>query len=285
MDEGEKLFRQAAAVKPPSGYAFQALGYHALCEARFAEASGWFEKALPLLSEKTYLRQYYHDSLLASGDFDLLLEALQASALEPGRLVSASMQIMRVEAIRGDKNKARLQLARVVELYPWLQRDSTLKALESVLSCCENDVKGYLQAMGDTPSFEASFLRGQLKEAADFAILDKQDQCAEHGLLYLEATRSGAKELAETHWKALLAELDKGGRDMRLFGQMLNSGKPQGPPSAQRIAIDPRDKRVLLVVLAQCAPDQAKELLALARRLDFHHDAISLCLAKFLKQP
>jgi hypothetical protein len=49
------------------------------------------------------------------------------------------------------------------------------------------------------------------------------------------------------------------------------------------LTIEPRTKRVYLAVLAQRFPDQAKEILALARTLDFHRDAISLCLRQVLK--
>jgi hypothetical protein len=42
------------------------------------------------------------------------------------------------------------------------------------------------------------------------------------------------------------------------------------------------DKRVLLVVAAKRFPDHAKDLLPLARRLDFYADVTSLCLAKVM---
>jgi hypothetical protein len=53
--------------------------------------------------------------------------------------------------------------------------------------------------------------------------------------------------------------------------------------AVRRLTIEPSLKRVLLVVVARRQPDQAKELLALARSLDFQRDATSLILRKMLK--
>jgi hypothetical protein len=50
------------------------------------------------------------------------------------------------------------------------------------------------------------------------------------------------------------------------------------------LMIDVRNKRVLVAVAARRFPDKAKELLALARVLDFHRDVTSLCLRKVLDQ-
>jgi hypothetical protein len=83
----------------------------------------------------------------------------------------------------------------------------------------------------------------------------------------------------------LLADLKKGGREEKRFAEILASGKPPTVPLPQRLAIEPTKKRVLLAVLAQRQPDQAAEMLALAKKLDFQHDALSLCLGKVWKQP
>jgi tetratricopeptide (TPR) repeat protein len=285
LDEDEKLCRQAASADPPSGFACYSLGFRALSQARFGEARGWFEKALPLLTEKTLARQMHYDALLANGDYDPLLQVLQTDAQVPGRKLTATMQMIRVHAIRGDKAKAQQTLAEAVQISTADQRNETRKALESMVCCCTKDVDGYLKSLGDTPSFAAAFLRGQLKEAAELATLDRQDASTCHGLLYLEASRSGAKDLAETQWDALLADLKKGGREEKRFAEILASGKPPTVPLPQRLAIEPTKKRVLLAVLAQRQPDQAAEMLALAKKLDFQHDALSLCLGKVWKQP
>jgi tetratricopeptide (TPR) repeat protein len=283
-DEGDKLMQQAASATPPSGFAQYSQGYRAMTEARFAEAAGWFEKALGLLADKTVVRPMYYDALLANHDYDPLLEALQKDAQMPGRHDFATTQIVRVHAIRGDKAMARQLIVEAVQSYPPPSRDMAEKSLESMVCCCENDVDGYLKAVGDTPSFPAALLRGRLKEAADLVGFNNPDAISFQGLLYLEASRSGAKELADAHWGALLAELKKGGRDHRVFADVLEGRKLPDKRLPQRLPIEPTAKRVLLAVMAQRYPDQNEEMLNMARQLDFHHDAISLCLHKFLQK-
>lgn len=284
VDEGDKLFQQAATADPPSGYAMYGLGYRAFSEARFSEARTWFEKALTQMKDKSIPRKMLHDALLASGDYDRLLQALQPEANVPGKKLGTLIQMLRVQAIRGDKDKARQQVAEVLKI-SGPQRDSVQQALDTVLACCENDVPGYLKAVGKAPAFEAALLRGELKQATDLAGLASPDSVAFHGLLYLEATRAGAKDIADKEWRALLADLGKGGRGQRLFGDVLTGHKPIASRLPQRLPLDPISKRVLLAVAAQRFPDQARELLTMARKLDFQHDAISLCLRKYLAQP
>jgi hypothetical protein len=226
-----------------------------------------------------------YDALLANGDFDALLQALQRDAQLPGDHLLATTQIMRVHAIRGDKAMARQKLAEVLRLSGLHDRALAQQALESMLCCCEKNADGYLKSVGDTPSFEAAFLRSHFDQAAGLVKADDPQAIAYHGLLYLQAMRSGAKDQAEASWSALLADLQKGGREQRLFGELLAGRKPLEGHAAQRVPLEPDSKRVLLAVLAQRYPDRAKDFLSLARRLDFQHDAISLCLRSFLQQP
>src|SRR5262249_18231921 len=150
---------------------------------------------------------------------------------------------------------------------------------------CNSDKAGYVKAAAQAPTFEAALLRGKLAEAVDLAGVSNPDSDAFHGLLYLEATRAKAKDLAQSQWQALLDDLKKRGREEQLLGDILAGKKPFDARLMQRLHIEPASKRVLLAVVAQRYPDHAKELLALARRLNFQRDAISLCLEKVLAQP
>jgi hypothetical protein len=47
--------------------------------------------------------------------------------------------------------------------------------------------------------------------------------------------------------------------------------------------IDPKQKRVLLAVVARRQPEQAKDVLELARKLDYQRDVTSLCLRQVLE--
>jgi len=283
IDEGEKLFRQAASATPPSGYAMYALAYRAMSEGRFADAVGWLDKAWPLFAEKAIVRPVFHDALLANGNLARLLKELQAEAQLPGMMSVAAYGISRVLAIQGDTARAKAAAADALQLFPAQNRAAFQQALDGMLACCTGDVDGFLKSTvgdGGPPSFEPAFLRGQLKEAATLADQPQSDADVHHALLYLAAIRAKTKDLADAQWQALLAGLAKGGRDERLLGDMLAGRKPLTVRSPQRLLIDPRSKRVYLAVLAQRLPDQAKELSALSRKLDFQRDVISLCLRR-----
>jgi hypothetical protein len=155
--------------------------------------------------------------------------------------------------------------------------------LDAELCCFENDVDGYLKATEGMPSFQAHFLRGQLKEAAQVTVAKTRDLSAHHGLVHLAALRANDKKLADSSWHEMLDGLKAEGQQERVMAEILEGKKPLN--LAKRVPIDPNTKRVLLAVLAQRNPDQRAELLALAKKLDFHHDPISLCFVKVLQKP
>lgn len=216
------------------------------------------------MTEKSALQQKHYEAMLANGDYDLLLQVLQQDAQSPNRKGSATELMVRVHAIRGDKAKTQQALAEAVQLYSMQGRIAAQESLEAMICCCERDVEGDLKAVADKPTFEAEFLRGQLKQAVDLAGLNEFHPVAYYGLLYLEAARSGAKELAEAHWDDLLANLKKGGREEQSFGEILAGRKPLAAHLPQRMPIEPTKKRVLLAVMTPRYPDQAEELLTLA---------------------
>ena len=118
LNEGDKLIEEGASADLPTGYPFYALGFRALGEARFPEAIGWFEKALPVLKNKIGATHFYQQALLANGNYDQLFEALRAEA--PANKLKATVQMMRISAIRGDKAQARQTLTEVLQLLPVL---------------------------------------------------------------------------------------------------------------------------------------------------------------------
>jgi tetratricopeptide (TPR) repeat protein len=285
LEECAKLYQQAAAANPPSAYAIYGLGFMALSEGRFAEACQWFQKALPLTQDKTLFEHFYRDALLANRDYDALLAVLQPASQLPGQQLSSSIQIIRVYAVRNNKEMARRKLAEVVQLCPPTEQFEVRTKLEGLLCCYEQDQNGYLKATARTPTFESAFLGGDLTEAERLLTTTDHDMIIGHGLLYLEAKKRGDQELAETSWQALLTELSHGVREEKLCGDILAGRKPLSGNSPLKQPIDPDKKRILLAVLAQRYPDKAQPFLQLAKQLDYHHDATSLCLKKVLRKP
>jgi tetratricopeptide (TPR) repeat protein len=282
-DAGGKLMEQAATATPPSAYGMYSLAYRYLAGGQFADARRWADKALPLMPEKISAGELKHNAMLANGEYDQLLVDLQVEAQQTGHKLSAATQMMRVFAARGDKAKARQKVVEAIQIAPQEQREAFRKSLEALLCCYEQDVTGYLKAVGETPLFETAVLRGQLKQAAELANSQGDEKGMAHGILYLAAKRAGNKELADSQWRALLASLSKGDNSERLFGEML-AGKKKFPAGLeQRLPIDPGTKRVLLAVLAEHDPDQRVQALQLAKRLNFQRDAVAMCLGKFLQ--
>ena len=284
-DKADKLFREAATAQVPSPYAMHALAFNALSAGKFAEAVGWSEKAMPLLKDKTLIRHYFYEALWANRDYERLLTEFQKEMTIPGMKFTALADTSKVHAVRGEKDKARAVLEQAVQGMT-TQKQTLEAALRSQMCCWENDLAGYLRATpgaGKSPTFEVAFLKGDLEQAAAIAKRTKLDAGVFQGLLYLAARRAKDDKRAQEHWKALLAELKKDRRDERLFADLLTADKLPASPPWQRLGIEPRIKRVYLAVLAQRFPAEAKEILALARTLDFHRDAISLCLQKVMK--
>jgi hypothetical protein len=115
--------------------------------------------------------------------------------------------------------------------------------------------------------------------------VDKRDERAvvQHALLCLAALKKGDAKLAEEQRQALLATLAKGDRDTRRFSELLAGKQPCDVEAVRRLPHDVKEKRVLVALLARREPDKAKELVALAKRLNFQLDETALCLRQLLE--
>jgi hypothetical protein len=127
-------------------------------------------------------------------------------------------------------------------------------------------------------------LQGNLSEAAT-AVHERGGRAeGERALLCLAARKKGDQKLAEQQQQALLAALAKGDRDARRLGELLTAKQPPDVEEVRKLPHDAGDKRVLVALLAARHPDKAKELTALARRLNFQRDETALCLQKLLER-
>ena len=88
---------------------------------------------------------------------------------------------------------------------------------------------------------------------------------------------------ARQQWQAFVTALNKGNRTLRRLGKLLSSPSPPSGPTLVHLAIEPDQKRVFLAAIGKRFPETAKEVLPLARKLDFEPDAVSLCLDKVLR--
>jgi tetratricopeptide (TPR) repeat protein len=284
--EADRLLEEAAQAKPPSVPALHRLGFQALARGQFADAVRRLEQANRLAPTNVFVRDHYRSALLAAGQYDELLKEIATRPAEP---IDRLFALLRVHAARSDLAKARATIASGAQLYPSAPaeiRQMVQSSLEMTLCCGTGDVAGFLKLSPEVPGlpgFEVALLRGQLHDAA--GLVDRQNQhlaLSHHGLLYLAARQANEKKLADEQWSLLLATLAKGGRQQRQLGDMLAGRKPVTVAAVRRLVLDPQEKRVLAAVAARRQPELEKELLALARQLNFQKDRISLCLGKVL---
>jgi hypothetical protein len=208
---------------------------------------------------------------------------------KPGGGGRPTTQIMRVAAIKGDNSKVQTVLEQTLGGFARLDepgRQVWEASLQLQLCCCRNDVAGFLKITADHPDWstlESSLLQGKFKEAEDKIDEEGNSDVVSHGLLYLAAAKAGDQKIAEKHWQSMLDALAKGNRDERRAAGMGKDQKPVDASLLRRLTIRPEEKRVVLAAFAQHFPKQGKDLLTLARKLDFQHDATSLYLRKVLK--
>src|SRR5260370_36766073 len=77
LDQGDRLFRQAAEGPNPSRFAVHALGHQALSEGQFTQAVSWIEKSSRMAPENPQVWQDFKLSLLAWRQYNRLLQRLE----------------------------------------------------------------------------------------------------------------------------------------------------------------------------------------------------------------
>jgi tetratricopeptide (TPR) repeat protein len=289
LDEADALLRRAAGANPPSAYAMHALGYQALEQGRFDDAVSWEEKAFRLAPQSPSIERGYRQALLAARKYDRLLEHLRTQPQTLTHQVAALTEQIRVYTAKGDLAKARATILEAAKIFPGAQPNPAQQQvqahLELLLCCCQHDVAGFLKVLPqiqDISPFEPAFLRGKLQEAARLVGPENDQALVRLALLYLAAVKDKNQKLAEDQWQELLAALSKGRAPLRTLGEMLAGRRPIKEDQIRRLPIEVEQKRVLLAVVARRFPNSSKELLPLARKLDFSPDVTSLCLQKIL---
>lgn len=291
LDEGDRLLRQAAEGPTPSMYPFSSLGFHALAAGQFADAVKWMEKAVHLAPDHPLIWRDFKLALFATKQHDRLLEVLQKKSPSPSDFFGISSDQadrLRTLAAKGDKAAVQAAIAEAIRSLPGQadagQQQRKRMELQLAVCCQERDLAGYLKWASQFPDqyrFELALLNGKLSDAAQ-AIEAGASLVVGHALLYLAARKAGDQKLADQEWPKLLAALDKEDRDSRELGAMLAGRQPINPDRLRRLPVECLEKRVLLLVVAKRYPDKAKDVLPLARQLDFCADATSLCLSKVM---
>ncbi len=285
LEANDRLLRQAAEAPVPSMYAFYALGYQALAEGQFPEAVQWLEKAVRLAPDNPSVWHEFKLALFATKQYDRLLDEIKKRS-QAGNLVIPTDRTDLISALaaKGDKAGARAAIEETISSFPGQdpQQQKRRAELEMVLCNQEKDVPRYLKWAAQVPEqsrFTVPFLNGKLSEAGQ-AVDKPSTGIVDHALIYVAANKAGDPKLADQEWSKLLNALDKEDRYGRELGATLAGRRPLDVNRLKKLPIEPLNKRVLLLVVTRRFHDQAKDLLPLARKLDFVADATSLCLTK-----
>jgi hypothetical protein len=130
--------------------------------------------------------------------------------------------------------------------------------------------------------FAESLLRGDYRAAAGAEGVHPaptwEEEATRAGLLYLAGRKANDAAFADGQWPKLVAALDRGDREARRLSAIAAGRQPVDVARATAAAVEPGLKRVVLAALARRSPGHAAELDALAKKLDFERDAVSLCL-------
>jgi tetratricopeptide (TPR) repeat protein len=287
LDQGDRLFRQAAEGPNPSRFALHALGHQALSEGQFTQAVTWMEKSSRMAPENPQVWQDFKLSLLASRQYDRLLQELEKQPKTGANHLANDADRIRALAGKGDKVAARAVIDEATRLSPGPEAAPYVQMMRAFLEmtwCCqEKDAAGYLKWAAQFPEqtrFESALLKGDLEAASK--VETEYYRTIGPALLYLAALKAGDQKRADQIWSQLMASLDKSDRYSRQLSAMLTGRQPVTLPALRRLPMHALHKRVLLVVAAKRFPDLSKDLISLARQLDFYADATSLCLAKVM---
>jgi tetratricopeptide (TPR) repeat protein len=288
-DERDKLYRQAANANPPCYFAHVGMGYIEMSEGRFPEAVQHLEVAEKNLPANALVHESYLESLLAAKEYKRLMAELDKQRSGETFSTLNQLQKMRAAAIKGDLAQAQVTLQQMVNMHSptdAMGRLNTQATLEMLLAPCRDDEAGYLKVAAEHPekaTFESHLLQGKLTQAANAPDKALNSQLTHAALMYLFADRGGDKKLSQESWQNMIAELSKGDKDERRAAAMGQDKQFFDAELMCRFVIRPDEKRVILAAFAQKYPDKKKPLLDLVRKLDFQHDAVSLCLKKVLK--
>jgi hypothetical protein len=250
----------------------------------------WTRRAAELAPDNRTVNDGYRQTLLAARQYEPLLEQLRLRQARPGLKVAALAEEVRVYGLQGDEAQARAVMAQAVnaaaDANDQAAREEVQAGLDMVLSCARYDAAKFLEVapkVNGTSRFEPALLRGKLGEAAGLVDENVDRALVQHALLYLAALKAGDGKLADEQWALLLTGLGKAHGDPGRLGEVLAGRQKPDAGRIRRLSIPPEQKRVLLVVVARRYPETAKELLPLARKLDFSPDPTSLCLRKVLE--
>lgn len=277
--EQTALWRRALASDPPCGYAYGAMGFDAMSDAKFDDALAFYEA-----SEKSGIRSraithYRREVLTALGrSADILHEIAAERKTDPLNIELAAQEIVTTYAASHDTaalKKLESSFVDAMQVAHWSEkiRTDAETYLKATIAYVTGNLAEYatLVSRFDSPfyRFRASFTSGKLDDAASVFAPDKPADPNALLLLYLLAHRSGNASAADRHFQAAVAAMKSADRSFRKVAALLGSPTPDSATLCS-LRLPTETKRILLTALGTRFADDRPKYFDLARKINFN---------------
>ena len=293
----KELFEKAAHSNPPSAYAWNALAISSLARGEFESALEQVSRARELLPDRRAFGLAYEGACMALGKWKQLALTYEQDRLRLPQISPTILSPKEVQFQIWDGNPDGAETLRRQMLEAAMSGGVTGLALqqrEQALDFALLEARGQWDAIARqaskpdaAPTFEELLLLKKWDEAADS--IEQRTGNGDgplHILLSLLAGEAGNGALADAERELGVKALEDSNTNFSPFSAALKTEtKTIDPARLIAAAIPPADKCVLLVAVARRFPDQAADLLVLARKLNFQRDLQAHLMEPLLGAP
>lgn len=294
-DVAKRLLQEAIDSGKPAERAHYALGYRHFTNAEYTAAVAEMEKAPGLITQVAY-RHVYWDALFATKRY----AELRAKLADAGDRLDPLLYKFRVCEVMGDATGSAQVRDAILQHFPESKpplgalailqsmrqpnddRARITQILKSISAMVRGNIPAYLDAVkAEKPTVVSLLLHGDRLSAE----AQKTNDVSSRGLILLATPRQIDPALQAAKTAFLTALETAGDPELKRLKMLLETGDPASVKRLKELTILPETKRVCMAAAALWFPDQRNELLAFARKLDFHKDAVSLVLQRYLPRP
>jgi tetratricopeptide (TPR) repeat protein len=283
-EKSQKLFEQAIEIDPESPYPWQALGYLQRTMGDFAAAKASYERAAELNPEDLELEEIVLDLKFALKEYSLIEEEVRADLNQDRTRLDRHLRLLEVLVAQGrtreasQENDKYMALAQATpdEFLP--QAVGTARAMMHYL---EQDYEALLKDADEFAEdggverlrFQAQLELGRL-EAAGENLLSIGGDGFELLELAIGCRAKGDEVSAQKWWDLALEQFDQGDDGTRHAAELLRKADEVQWGEVRPVQIEPSEKTILLIALAQRQPPEKRaELLTPAESFNYNFGA------------
>jgi hypothetical protein len=276
--EQTKWWQAALAANPACNYAYSAMAYDDLSDARFEDARNHCFASLAKGINTGSLQYNHRMTYLALGRAaEYLPQLTEARKKNPQEITLAEQEMVHTYLATHDLAKVRQVKATYLKAYqathPSAENLADADAyLEACLCYQAGDFAAYAKSIArfDQPfyRFRAAFVQEQLETAAKAQAEEAPDPDAEL-LLYLLAHQKGDAAAADKYFLRAMAAMKADDRDFRHIAAQIESGHPDAADIC-RVTMPVERKRIVLAALGARYPVEKPTYFNLARKLNFN---------------